>query len=763
MLNRYILKIKNKASFTNQILFVFVLFLILSKLALASHGDNNYPSFDGTNSFSNQICVDDDVKDCETGSEFPNLTNNDSVNYQAYEVNVSGYRTDIPSGGDAATRLDVCISNGPLMWTSDYCWLVFDTLTFSYQTFNQTYSIDSSDKADFNHAVAAVRVDNTTVSLDMRVKGRRVHVDSLNASPNPVIVGQNFNISWSTTNDTQLSKFEYGGSMTCNDGNGSFVPADGSTTCTGTSAGTPQFKITSYGPGHNGPTDVSLTKDIQINPLPVPTADIRCSGSNSCSIAYNTSAALSWTSSNVTSCSVSPGGWTGTSNSNQPTPNLTSTTIYTLSCTGSYGSVQDSVTVTVQPLPEADIKCNGADSCTIASGTSAVLEWCGSGSNNHVCANATSCTVGSWSGTRGTQSTGALTSSTTYTLNCIGPGGSRSDDVVVTVTVAGSPTVTGSLTANPSSGNAPLNPSLTAAVTGGSATGNITYQFDCTSDGSFENTVGPTSNTSATYNGCTYNSSGTAKVRITRQGVITEPVASVTVTVAGQPPPTCSTSFTPSSVTVGQSTTHSWSSSGDADNNIPYSCSGNLGSGILGANGSRVVTPSTSQSCTLTVANTSGTNTCPASVAISVITGDIDCGNPRSDGPCTINYGQDILISWNATNANSCNIIPLEGLPGWGQVNPNSSNTDTPSQTRTYQLECWNGTEINSNLDTVTVNVNAAPPPPPPGNVTLYGYVYEDNNRNGTYNFLLGDRPYNGGVVSLTNDDGSLFYDQYTT
>ncbi len=66
-------------------------------------------------------------------------------------------------------------------------------------------------------------------------------------------------------------------------------------------------------------------------------------------IANNTSATLSWTSTNATSCSAAGGPWSGnkaTSNS-EATGNLTSTQTYTLSCTGSGGTSQDSVIVVV--------------------------------------------------------------------------------------------------------------------------------------------------------------------------------------------------------------------------------------------------------------------------------------------------------------------------------------------------------------------------------------------------------------------------------
>lgn len=90
---------------------------------------------------------------------------------------------------------------------------------------------------------------------------------------------------------------------------------------------------------------------------------------------------------------------------------------------------------------------------------------------------------------------------------------------------------------------------------------------------------------------------------------------------AGPLPPgiTCSLAFSPSSITNGESTIATWKTN-DADGKVPYDCgSGNLASGILnGANGLVTVYPTSNQTCTLTVTNSSGTTgTCQGSVNVS--------------------------------------------------------------------------------------------------------------------------------------------------
>ena len=68
-------------------------------------------------------------------------------------------------------------------------------------------------------------------------------------------------------------------------------------------------------------------------------------------IAGGQSSSLTWSTSNVTSCSASD-GWSGTkATSGTQTITPTQTTTYTLNCTGSSGSASQSITVTVSLSP----------------------------------------------------------------------------------------------------------------------------------------------------------------------------------------------------------------------------------------------------------------------------------------------------------------------------------------------------------------------------------------------------------------------------
>ncbi len=135
-----------------------------------------------------------------------------------------------------------------------------------------------------------------------------------------------------------------------------------------------------------------------------------------------------------------------------------------------------------------------ASPTSISSGGSSTLTWSST--------NASSCSVspGGWTGTSGSQSTGALSSNTTYTLSCSGPGGSDSDTATVTVAVGvpvvsisasptsissgGSSTLTWSSTNSPTSCTASNGWSGSKSTSGSQSTGalvaNTTYTLTCT-------------------------------------------------------------------------------------------------------------------------------------------------------------------------------------------------------------------------------------------------------------------------------------------
>ena len=157
--------------------------------------------------------------------------------------------------------------------------------------------------------------------------------------------------------------------------------------------------------------------------------------SNPTSIVSGQTAMLTWSSTNATSCTAS-NGWSGSepTSGSQSTPALTASTKFTLTCAGAGGSAAQSATVSVSaqqsappPPPPQPTVTLSASPTSISNGGSSTLTWSSTG--------ATSCIAsGGWSGTEaisGSQSTGALTATTTYILTCTGAGGSTAQSATV--------------------------------------------------------------------------------------------------------------------------------------------------------------------------------------------------------------------------------------------------------------------------------------------------------------------------------------------
>jgi Concanavalin A-like lectin/glucanases superfamily len=179
-------------------------------------------------------------------------------------------------------------------------------------------------------------------------------------------------------------------------------------------------------------TAIEIQADMS-TPLPssVASAPTVSLSANPTSAPSGSSSTLIWSSTNATSCTAS-GAWTGTkaTSGSWSTGALSSTRTYTLTCTGAGGSASKSVTVTIASGVPAPSLSLSASPTSVASGGQSNLTWSSS--------NATSCTAsGAWSGSRptsGSESTSALTAAlNTFTLTCIGTGGTTSRSVTVTV------------------------------------------------------------------------------------------------------------------------------------------------------------------------------------------------------------------------------------------------------------------------------------------------------------------------------------------
>ena len=179
------------------------------------------------------------------------------------------------------------------------------------------------------------------------------------------------------------------------------------------------YTLTCIGPG--GTQSSSVT--VAVAPRVVLSANNTL---NYIAIPYNTAATLRWYSNNATSCSAS-GAWSGTKSpvgGSQSTGNITTgrdqRNIYTLTCTGPGGTQSTSVTIIAYAPFRVVLSANNTlNSITIPYNTSATLRWY---SNETAGPYGICSAAGAWSGLKsqygGSESTGKLTSTRTYYLDC---------------------------------------------------------------------------------------------------------------------------------------------------------------------------------------------------------------------------------------------------------------------------------------------------------------------------------------------------------
>lgn len=240
---------------------------------------------------------------------------------------------------------------------------------------------------------------------------------------------------------------------------------------------------------------------------PIPTASL---SANPSSIVSGSSSALTWSSTNTTSCSLNQSiGGVATTGTRSVSPSTTTT--YTVTCTGAGGTANASATVTVTAgnTPTAILTANPT---SVVSGSASTLTWSST--------DATSCTGTGFSAggtTSGSVSTGALSSTTNYSVSCTGTGGTGTDSETVTVTSAPQPDLTaGGVSPSSATEDSSVTLSSTVANSGSALAGAFPNIFQIENGAIITaNTVsslatGASASLSASY---TFTSAGTYRVR----------------------------------------------------------------------------------------------------------------------------------------------------------------------------------------------------------------------------------------------------------
>jgi hypothetical protein len=343
------------------------------------------------------------------------------------------------------------------------------------------------------------------------------------------------------------------------------------------------------------------------------------------------------------------------------------------------GSVSDTWTITNFPSPDAPVVkfSVGADpnaeilSSTINLGSSATLSWSVTG---QISGAITSVSINQGIGTVANSGSITVTPTTTtaYTLTATGPGGTVNQ--TITVIIPPAPvinTFTASPTPIPIGSNSTLSWNISNIVTSVSINQGVGV---VTTSGSAS--VSPTTNTSYTI---TAVGPGGTRTGITTVQVI--------------PLPTSTFSATPINITTGNSSTLSWNSTNASSASIDQ------GIGGVSTTGTRLVTPTTTTTYSLTASNISGVSTSTTTVNVF----PLPTINNFTVSPSTVNQGNSATLSWNISGAVSITINN-----GIGAVNATGSRNVNPSSTTTYVLTATNAAG-GVRTATAILNVNQIP------------------------------------------------------
>jgi len=472
------------------------------------------------------------------------------------------------------------------------------------------------------------------------------------ANPASLVLGGSSILSWSSTNATACAASGAWSGTEAVSGMQGVTPV---------ATGTSSYALSCTGSGGS----VTGTATVTVTAPPLPTVTI---AANPASLVLGGSSTLNWSSTNATACTAGS-AWSGpeaTSGTQSVTPTATGTSSYDLTCTGSGGSVTSTATVTVTapPLPTVTIAANPA---SLVLGNSSTLSWSS--------ANATSCTAsGAWSGTEavsGTQNvTPVATGTNSYALTCTGSGGSTTSTATVSVT-APAPTVMIAI-------------SPTAIATGQSATlsWSSTNATSCTASGAWSGTEATSGSLSESPSAagtdvytlsCT-GSGGTtiASATLTVSAVAPPPPAAPTVTIAANPP----------DITLGQSTTLSWSST-----NATSCTASGAWNGAEPTGGSMNESPDAagSDAYTLNCSGAGGSASASASVTVTAATPAAPTLSITAQ-PAAITLGQSTTLNWSSANAGSCS-----ASGAWsGEEDTAGEQAETPAATGAaiYTLSC---------------------------------------------------------------------------
>lgn len=178
---------------------------------------------------------------------------------------------------------------------------------------------------------------------------------------------------------------------------------------------------------------------------------------------------------------------------------------------------------------------------------------------------------------------------------------------------------------------------------------------------------------------------------VSRQGQSATSTA-VTVSGSGTPAPTLSLSASPASITAGQSSTLTWSST-----NATSCTASNAWTGAKAVSGSQSVSPTADATYSMTCTGAGGSVS--RQVTVTVTSGPTAPTLTLTSSASSITAGQSATLTWSSTNATSCT-----ASNAWtGAKAVSGSQSVSPTATATYALSCTGAGGSVSRQVTITV------------------------------------------------------------
>ncbi len=301
-------------------------------------------------------------------------------------------------------------------------------------------------------------------------------------------------------------------------------------------------------------------------------------------------------------------------------------------------------------------------------------------------------------GSNKTMSMPHMKNTTTYTMTVTGAGGTSTCKTTVTVR----PRPSCSLSVNPSS-----------VEKGGNATLSWTSSHASTASISGIGTVG----LNGSYTVSNLQNTKTYTMTVRGNGQTAKCSAKITVTNPPVPAPSCNISASPSSITRGDNTTLTWSSSNATSARIN-------GLGSVATNGSRTISNLQSdRTFTMTVKNSANVSrTCSVTVHVN----NPPVPAPSCDisiSPSRVDYGDDATIVWSTSNAVSARIsdigsVSLAGSRTIYNVRHSKTYTMTVKNSANVSRTCSARVRVREN--NLSCSIYASPNPNNDGSTTLH-------------------------------------------